>query len=114
MVVANVLLLVVYMAIGWFVLRTQLANRAAMAGWSVSGLSLAMIFPTCALMHGVWAIYDLAGRYRSEIHGFVIDWLSIPAGLYFLWVVRSLYRDSLADWNNGPGAVQPQLTTTSS
>jgi hypothetical protein len=31
----------------------------------------------------------------------------VPAGLYFLWVVRELYRDSLSDWNDGPDAVKP-------
>src|SRR5207249_2615500 len=89
MVVANALLVVIYVAIGWFVLRTQLANRPSMGGWSVSGLCLAALFPTCAVMHALWAVYDMAGRYHADVHGFVIDWLSAPAGLYFLWVVRS-------------------------
>ena len=102
---ANVLLIFVYMAIGWFVLRTQLANRRSMAGWSVSGLCLSIIFPTCALMHAVWAVYAVAGRYHQDGHGLVIDWLSVPAGLYFLWVVQRLYRDALRDWNEGPDEV---------
>jgi len=34
-------------------------------GWSVSGLSLSVIFPTCALMHLVWATYAVAGRYPA-------------------------------------------------
>ena len=58
---ANVILVGLYMAVGWFVLRTQLANRPSMGGWSVSGLSLSVIFPTCALMHMVWAAYAVAG-----------------------------------------------------
>ncbi|MBV8693588.1 MAG: hypothetical protein JOY57_18165, partial [Actinobacteria bacterium] len=105
MVVANLILVPIYMAIGWFILRTQLANRPGMGGWSVSGICLSVIFPTCALMHAVWAAYAVSGRYVPDIHGFAIDWLSIPAGLYFLWVVRSLYRESLHDWNDGPGVV---------
>lgn len=32
-------------------------------------------------------------------------WLSVPAGIYFLWVVRRLYKDSLGDWNQGPDEV---------
>jgi len=104
---ANVILVGLYMTIGWFVLRTQLANRPSMGGWSVSGLSLSIIFPTCALMHGVWAVYAVAGRYQQDIHGLTIDWLSVPAGIYFLAVVRRLYKDSLRDWNDGPDDVAP-------
>ena len=65
----------------------------------MSGLSLTGVFPTCALMHGVWIVYDMSGLYHADGHGLVVDLLSIPAGLYFLWVVRGLYRDSLRDWN---------------
>ena len=101
---ANVVLVVIYLAIGWFVLCTQLRNHRPMRGWSVSGLSLSAVFPTCALMHAVWVVYDLSGIYHADIHAAVIDSLSIPAGLYFLWVVRGLYRDSLRDWNR----VSPQ------
>jgi len=108
-VAANASLVVIYVAIGWFVLRTQLANRPSMGGWSVSGLCLGAIFLTCALMHAVYAAYHIAGRYDADVHAFVIDWLSIPAGLYFLWMVRSLYRDPVRDWNSGPGAVAVDL-----
>lgn len=104
-VTVNALLVVIYMVIGWVVMRTQVANRPSMGGWSVSGLSLGAIFPTCALMHAVYAMYHLAGRYDSDVHGLFIDWLMVPAGLYFLSVVRGLYRDSLRDWNAGPGRV---------
>ena len=103
--VASAALIGIYMAIGWFVTRTQLANRPSSGGWSVSGLCLSAIFPTCALMHAVFGAYALAGIYHHDIHGFVIDWLSIPAGLYFLWVIRRLYRDALTDWNEGPDEV---------
>ena len=108
---ANVILVGLYMAVGWFVLRTQLANRPSMGGWSVSGLCLTAIFPTCALMHAVWAVYAVAGRYAQDGHGLLVDWLSIPAGMYFLTVVRGLYRDSLRDWNDGPDEVTPAVRT---
>jgi hypothetical protein len=108
---ANVILVGLYMAVGWFVLRTQLANRASMGGWSVSGLCLSAIFPTCAVMHAVWAVYAVADRYAQDGHGLLIDWLSVPAGIYFLGVVRGLYRDSLRDWNDGPGEVSTELPT---
>jgi len=111
LVVANTLLVFIYMAIGWFLLRTQLRNRQPMGGWSLSGLSLSAVFPTCALMHAVWAVYSLRGSYEFDIHGLLIDLLSIPAGLYFLWVVRGLYRESLQDWNRIAEDVEVPLAT---
>jgi hypothetical protein len=99
LVVPNLFLVVVYLAISWFVLRTQLRNHPQLGGWSLSGLSLAVIFATCALMHAVMAGYTAAGTYAFDIHGLVVDWLSLPAALYFLSVVRSLYRDAIHDWN---------------
>jgi uncharacterized membrane protein SirB2 len=104
---SNAALVVIYCSIGYFILRTQLRRHPAMSGWSVSGLSLSVVFPTCALMHGIFAVYALSGTYQHDIHGITIDWLSVPAGLYFLWVVRRLYQDSLRDWNDGPDAVKP-------
>jgi hypothetical protein len=99
-VVPNVLLVGIYCTIGYYLGRTQLANRRPLGGWSVSGLSLAFIFPTCAAMHAVFGLYTMTGRYGFDIHGFSIDWLAVPAGLYFLWVVQSLYRNQLHDWND--------------
>ena len=104
---SNAALVVIYCAIGLFILRTQLRRRPGMGGWSVSGISLSIVFPTCALMHGIFAVYAMGGTYAHDIHGITIDWLSVPAGIYFLWVVRRLYQDSLRDWNDGPGAVEP-------
>lgn len=98
-VAPNVLLVGIYVTIGYFLFRTQLRNRRSLGGWSVSGLSLGVVFPTCALMHGVFILQAAAGRYAYDVHGFVVDWLGVPAGLYFLWVVRRLYHDALTDWN---------------
>ena len=95
----NIPLVVIYCAIGYVLLRTQLRNHAATGGWSLSGSSLTVVFPTCAVMHGVFALYALSGLYHSDMHGMVIDWFAIPAGLYFLWVVRGLYLQVLDDWN---------------
>ena len=99
-VVANVLLVWLYFAIGWVLLRTQLHNREPLGGWSVSGLSLTAVFPTCALMHAVVGLYVARGVYIGDIHGLFVDWMSVPAAAYFLWVVRGLYRESLQDWNS--------------
>ena len=104
-VLPNLALVGIYVAVGWFIVRTQLRNHPLMGGWSVSGLCLSAIFPTCALMHGIFAAYALAGAYHLDLHGSIVDWLSVPAGAYFLWVVRRLYRDSLRDWNQGPDEV---------
>jgi hypothetical protein len=92
-VAANLILVVLYSAIGYYLTRTQLANRRPLGGWSLSGLALAVIFPTCALMHGI---------YPADIHMLAIDLLAVPAALYFLWVVHALYRGTFRDWNGAP------------
>lgn len=101
----NLMLLAIYCTIGYFLLRTQLHNRPYLGGWSVSGLSLAAVFPTCAIMHTIFAMYRATGLYEFDIHSFVIDWLAVPAGVYFLWVVRALYRQAIEDWNTA----EPQV-----
>jgi hypothetical protein len=106
-VLPNVLLVAIYCAIGWFLVRTQVANRRPLRGWSVSGLALAIIFPTCAAMHGIYALYALSGRYAGDVHGLAIDLLAVPAGMYFLWVVRALYRGTYSDWNGSPLRARP-------
>jgi hypothetical protein len=98
----NLLLIGIYLGIGWFLAQTQVANRRPLGGWSVSGLALAIIFPTCAGMHAIYALYTLNGRYAVDIHGLTADLVAVPAGLYFLWVVRALYRGTFADWNGSP------------
>ena len=100
--IPNLLLVAIYLAIGWYLARTQVANRRPLGGWSVSGLALAIIFPTCAAMHAVYALYTMSGRYGPDVHGLGVDLLAVPAGLYFLWVVHALYRGTFADWNGSP------------
>jgi hypothetical protein len=102
MAIPNLLLAVIYCSIGWFLARTQLANRRPLGGWSVSGLALTIVFPTCAAMHAVYALYTLSGRYQADMHGLGVDLLAVPAGLYFLWVVYGLYRGTFRDWNGAP------------
>jgi hypothetical protein len=104
----NVLLLGVYAVIGYYLLRAQLANRGRLGGWSVSGLALTVVFPTCGLMHAVYAAYATAGRYDVEWHGLVIDWLSVPAAIYFVWVVRNLYMGTFGDWNRAAVDAMPE------
>lgn len=102
----NLLLVALYFVIGWYLLRTQVRNRELLGGWSVSGLSLTAVFPTCALMHGAWMMYGLTGRYELERHGMTIDWLAVPAAVYFLWVVRP-HLGAVVDWNEGSRGVLP-------
>jgi hypothetical protein len=105
--IPNILLLGIYALIGFYLLRTQLQNRDPLAGWSVSGLALTLVFPTCGLMHAVYATYATAGRYDVEWHGLTIDWLSVPAAVYFVWVVRGLNSRTRTDWNIGAEGVRP-------
>lgn len=95
----NALLVVIYAVVGYYLIRTQVANRRPLGGWSVSGLALAVIFPTCALMHAVYGYYLLSGVYGVSAGTTVIDVLAVPGGLYFLWVVQALYRGTYRDWN---------------
>ena len=104
--VPNVLLLGLYGVIGLYLFRTQLANRALLGGWSLSGLSLTVVFPTCGLMHAVSAVYGASGRYDIDVHGLTIDWLAVPAAVYFLWVVRALHHNAVSDWNRGATGVR--------
>lgn len=94
----NMLLVVVYAAVGVVILRTQVAQRALTGGWSLSGLSLGLIFPTCAAMHATWVTYGALGSYAHDTHLLVIDWLAVPAGLYFLWVVHRLRKETIREW----------------
>ncbi len=98
-VTPNFLLLAVYGLVGYYLLRAQLANRPFAQGWSLSGLALTLVFPTCGLMHATFAVYATAGRYTVEGYGLLIDWLAVPAAAYFVWVVRGLQQGRLRDWN---------------
>jgi hypothetical protein len=107
--VPNVLLMAVYFLVGYYLLRTQLRNRGVIGGWSVSGLSLTFVFPTCGLMHIAFVLYAAAGTYNVDTHGLVIDWLAVPAALYFVWVVRStIYLRTFEDWNRSSAGSIPE------
>lgn len=99
-ILPNLMLVVLYTAIGYVLLQTQLANYATRNEWSLSGLSLTIVFPTCAMMHAAWALYGADRRYVFHGHLVAIDTLAVPAAAFFLWVVWSLYRGTLQDWNS--------------
>lgn len=104
---ANVMLIVLYSMIGWYLLRTQLATYRSTGQWSVSGIALTIVFPTCALMHAAWVAYQVAGTYEADLHTVTIDWLAVPAAAYFLWVVRGLHTGTVRDWNQATTGVVP-------
>jgi hypothetical protein len=96
-VVANSLLFVNYLIVGVLVLRTQLARRPGLGGWSLSGLSMGGVFVTCGVAHLVAGVATPA-----DWHTLLFDVPGVPFSIYFLWVVRSLHRNSLRDWNRRP------------
>jgi hypothetical protein len=98
-VFSSLILVATYLVVGYYLARTQLANRRPLGGWSLSGLALTAAFLGCATMHAVFATYTLTGLYPAEWHTGVVDWLAAPAALYFLWVVQALFRGTYRDWN---------------
>ncbi|AXV05399.1 hypothetical protein DVS28_a0698 [Euzebya pacifica] len=97
--IPNILLVGLYLGIGAALMRGQLHNRREHGGWSLSGLSLMMIFPTCAVMHASYVVYAGSALFAPDFHGLWVDWLGVPAALYFFWVVRGLETGTVKDWN---------------
>jgi hypothetical protein len=94
---ANLLLFADYAIVGVLVLRTQLARRPSLGGWSLSGLALGGVFVTCGVSHLVAGLTT-----TTDWHTLLFDIPGVPFSLYFLWVVRRLHRHSLRDWNRRP------------
>ncbi len=97
--VVQVLLVLVYARIGSMLLRTQLVLRSESGGWSLSGCTMSALFLTCSVMHAVLVLYGVDGRQVTDAHELVVAFLGVPAGLYFLSVVRNLVREEISDWN---------------
>ena len=94
---ANGALFLSYTVVGVIVLRTQLARRPGLGGWSVSGLALGGVFVSCGISHLVAGLTT-----PGDWHTLLFDIPGVPFSLYFLWVVRGLHRNSLRDWNRRP------------
>ena len=62
-------------------------------------LELCGIFPTWSLMHLLYAFTA-----HADVHSAVADLWAVPASVYFLWVVRSLHRKAIVDWNRRSAA----------
>jgi hypothetical protein len=114
--ISNAVLIASYLAVGWYLLETQIRRHAASRTWSLSGVALGFIFPTCALSH---AAHVLTAHGQHSVHALtghtvvlaptgwaqalvVLDTVGLPAAIWFLVVVRRLYRAGLHDWNRRP------------
>lgn len=97
LVLSNLFVAVTYSLVGWPLIRTQVRRHAETGTWSLSGLTLSGIFPTCAAAHLVYAM-----RATGDWHMLVVGLIGVPASIYFLLVVRALYRNSIVDWNRRP------------
>jgi hypothetical protein len=93
----NLFVTFTYGTVGWYLIETQVRRYIANRSWSLSGLSLAAVFPTCAAMHLILALTSSA-----DSATLLFDLLGVPASVYFLWVVRRLHLDSVVDWNRRP------------
>ena len=104
LLLVNAVLGTSYLMVGWYIIATQLRRFGAPDYWSLSGVSLGLIFPTCALGHAVHVLavthHATAGWPRTLI--VAIDIVGLPASIWFLTVVRRLYHEALSDWNRRP------------
>lgn len=93
---ANLFVVVTYGMVGWCLADYQVRRHVAKGDWSLSGVSLAGVFFSCALMHLIYA--------TTELHPAILpfDLLGIPASIYFLWIVKRVHSDSVVDWNRRP------------
>jgi hypothetical protein len=94
---SNLFVVVTYGMVGWYLAATQIQRYAVHRTWSVSGVALSAVFPTCAAMH---LIVALTGS--QEVATLPFDLWGVPASVFFLWVVRQLHTDSAIDWNRRP------------
>lgn len=93
----NLFVTLTYAMVGWYLIETQVRRYVTSRSYSLSGLSLAAVFPTCAAMHLILALTSGHG-----IATLPFDLLGVPASIYFLWIVKRLHKDSVVDWNRRP------------
>ncbi len=77
--------------------RTQAARRPLLGGWSLAGVAMAGVCPTCGASHLVAGLVS-----EPDLHMLLFDLPGVPASLFFLWVVHRVSSDSPADWNRRP------------
>jgi hypothetical protein len=86
----------VFAWVAFVLVRTQLRNRAAVGGWSLSGLGLVGLFGTCTVMHVALAMEATANLRSMDVHLVAVDVLGVLAAVWFLAVVRAMTRDASA------------------
>ena len=89
---AQFVLVVLYLIVGWFLWTGQWLRIRMSQPWSLSGIALALVFPTCALTHMLWGIENLASYTVADTHFSVIDTFGIAAALYFIWIAMQAHR----------------------
>jgi hypothetical protein len=104
-VLANLVLFVTYSMAGWYLMRTQVARRPVRGGWSLSGISLAAIFPLCAFAHVVNSLVT-----TGDVHSLFVDLYQTPASIWFLWTVRTLHRRGRRELTRRPAVGRPSRT----
>jgi hypothetical protein len=98
-----------YSMVGWYLAEVQIRRYLSTRSWSLSGLALTAVFPSCAAMHLILALTR-----SSEVSTLPFDLIGVPASIYFLWVVKQLHTDSVIDWNHRPLAGLAASPTRSS
>lgn len=93
---ANLFVVFTYGMVGWYLADYQVRRYVAEGAWSLSGVALASVFFSCALMH---LVYATSVRHIATLP---FDLLGVPASIYFLWIVRRVHSDSVVDWNRRP------------
>ena len=86
-----------YAMVGWYMVDTQIRRYVSTHSWSLSGLALSAVFPSCAAMHLIMALTR-----SPEVSTLPFDLIGVPASVYFLWVVKQLHANSAIDWNRRP------------
>jgi hypothetical protein len=101
----SIVLTIAYAAAGLLFVRAQTARREATGGFSVSGLALAAMFPTCAVMQATTAATG-----GVDVTLFLVDVATVPASAWFLLSTLRLHRSVLRDWNRRPLVGRPRPT----
>lgn len=91
-VTVQVILVGLYLAISaqWWV--GQFRRRLADGYWSAKGITLGLIWTTCAVSHWSFAVAMGDGKYPSDGHMLVINLIGIPAAALFIGLVWWLQR----------------------
>lgn len=81
----SIVLVAAWLAIGLSLMRGQQIRRALLGGWSLSGVVVTLIFPTGAVAYATQAL-----TVRPTMASIVVDWLGVPAALWFWRECRRL------------------------